>query len=543
MLAFVPIGTQLTPSSGRRSDQMTSPQTAQLVKLVRQSLAQSQLDPLVAKMDAELQRNDLDPVDRGVLLSTKAIALRHSANLDLTAALLAEATGLLEGTPELEALLRTQTAAAGTALAMNRAEDALNYAVDALRLLDHGTISKEAIPPAASNLGHVFREFAAFALAVQLAELAYRTAHEGHSADSLPLAALNLAHAALEGRRLSPDLDSQTRAAWLELAQEACATLIKEGQSTFETQVLGHGTMAEVSIEQGDLGAARGHVDLALAAVGSAGPLLASVVHLAHGMVLRREGHAGAAVDALTMAEDGLRDEYLPLTRLLRERSLAYAELGQYRDAHDDSFLLAHLAESRRATQVGQLALQVLRRAELERTQETLTIETRRLTTLARTDAVTGLASRQWFEAHMLNHEYRTGTIAVLMIDLDRFKSVNDSHGHIAGDDVLGAVGQILAATCQDADIIARFGGDEFIALASDVDEAAAVDLAQRIRYELAEYDWSSIGCDQPVSASIGCAVGPSVGLTDLIASADHRLNQAKASGRNRVVAQTAASI
>lgn len=517
---------------------MTSPAIRQLVDDVRESLAQTQLEPLLTQLDTELERRDLGDADRGILLSTKAIATRHSADLDETYALLSEATDLLEGTTEVEALLRAKTAAAGAALAMNRAEDALNYAVDALRLLDRPSIAKSAIPPAASNLGHVFREFAAFELAVRLAELAYRTAQEGHSAASLPLAALNLAHAALEGRRLGSNLDAEIKAQWLELAQEACASLIKDGDSTFDTHVLGHGTMAEVALETGNLGAARQHIDLALQEVDVAGTLLASVVHLAHGMVLRREGLPAEAVTALSLAEDGLRDEYLPFTRLLRERSLSHAAAGDFGEAHADSFLLAHLAETRRALQVGQLAGQVLRRAQLEQAQEALTLETQRLTTMARTDAVTGLASRHWFEAHILNHEYDDTTIAVLLVDLDDFKSVNDSHGHMVGDDVLRAVGQILQSSCQGADLIARFGGDEFVALASHLDEDSAVALAERTRRDLEDHDWAALGCDLSLSASIGCAVGPSYDLQELLTSADRRLYDAKANGRNRVVAQ-----
>ena len=518
---------------------MTSPEIVELVQAVRESLAQTQLDPLVARMDKELLRANISQVDRGVLLSTRAIALRHSANLDETAQYLAEAIDLLEGTPEVEALLRTQTAAAGTALAMNRTEDALNHAVDALRLIDQPSIAKAAIPAAASNLGHVFREFAAFALAVQLSELAYRTAHEGHSTASLPLAALNLAHATLEGRRLDSNLDEVTRQEWLALAQEACATLIKDGKSTFDTHVLGHGTMAEVSLAYEDLKAAREHVDLALEAIDVAGPLLSSLVRLAHGMVLRREGRHDESITAFDRAESGLRDEYLPLTRLLRERSQAHATVGDYGRAHADSLLLAEKAETRRATQVGQLVGQVMRRAQLERAQETLTIETQRLMALARTDAVTGLASRHWFDAHLLNHEYRGGTVAVLMVDLDGFKTVNDRHGHLVGDDVLGVVGEILSTTCRRADVIARFGGDEFVALASGVDHQRAVELAQRIRANLEAHDWSDMIPDLRISASVGCAVGPGTELTDLLSIADDRMYQAKAGGRNRVVGTT----
>lgn len=516
---------------------MTSPAVSHLVDEIRESLAQAQLKPLLTQVDSELGRADLDPVDRGVLLSTKAIALRHSSDLDQIAELLAEANELLDGTDEIDALLRTKTAAAGTALAMNRAEDALNYAVDALRLIDQPLLGKAAIPPAASNLGLVFREFAAFALAIQLAELAYRTAREGHSATSLPLAALNLAHAALEGRRLCGDLTDGVRAEWLALAQEACASLIRDGDGDFETLVLGHGTMAEVALEDADLGAARQHIDLALGATHVAGPLLSSVVQLAHGMVLRREDRPIEAITTLTAAEEGLRAEYLPFTRLLRERSLAYAASGQFERAHEDSFLLAQLAEARRASQVGQLAGQVMRRAQLEQAQESLKAETQRMTMMARTDAVTGLASRQWFEAHMLNHQYRQGTVAVLLVDLDDFKSINDAHGHLVGDDVLRLVGRVLKQTCVNSDVVARFGGDEFVTLASNLGRGDAVELAESIRSALDQQDWSAVGTDQPVTVSIGCAVGASSQLGELLTSADRRLYEAKASGRDQVVA------
>ncbi|HEY7075961.1 MAG TPA: GGDEF domain-containing protein [Solirubrobacteraceae bacterium] len=129
--------------------------------------------------------------------------------------------------------------------------------------------------------------------------------------------------------------------------------------------------------------------------------------------------------------------------------------------------------------------------------------------------------------------------LSVLMVDLDRFKRINDDRGHQAGDDVLRAVGQTVAATVRASDIAMRYGGEEFLIAVATVDERGLAQLAERLRraIELLRVPGED-GEVIPVTASVGAArwQGPGDGLSALIGRADAALYVAKEAGRNRVV-------
>jgi diguanylate cyclase (GGDEF)-like protein len=125
-------------------------------------------------------------------------------------------------------------------------------------------------------------------------------------------------------------------------------------------------------------------------------------------------------------------------------------------------------------------------------------------------------------------------TLAVLAIDLDGFKAVNDNDGHAAGDSVLKQAAGRMEAACREADVTARLGGDEFIVLLGNTDAANAERAGQRLIDALAQpYD----GTAQPVSASVGLALFPANGdtLEALMARADEALYAAKAAGKRRL--------
>lgn len=164
---------------------------------------------------------------------------------------------------------------------------------------------------------------------------------------------------------------------------------------------------------------------------------------------------------------------------------------------------------------------------------------------LASSDPLTGVPNRRHFEecsAQIIAAREANGrAVAVLMVDVDHFKKINDTYGHPAGDEVL----KVVARRCRDAlrerDLFARFGGEEFIALlaASAVDEIPAA--AERLRSAVAA-DPILVGGDRiSVSVSVGGAIGEALPggdqrlLEDLIARADEALYEAKSSGRNRV--------
>ena len=157
---------------------------------------------------------------------------------------------------------------------------------------------------------------------------------------------------------------------------------------------------------------------------------------------------------------------------------------------------------------------------------------------LAQHDALTGLANRRLFEelaAHQLDLTRRQqGQFAILAIDLDGFKQVNDQLGHQMGDHVLQEVAQRLAKTIRSSDIAARIGGDEFLVLLCDAASEPVMQTADRIvRVLAAPYH----AVELPLSASVGMAFFPEHGehLAELIRRADQALYQAKHSGKSRV--------
>jgi diguanylate cyclase (GGDEF)-like protein/PAS domain S-box-containing protein len=160
----------------------------------------------------------------------------------------------------------------------------------------------------------------------------------------------------------------------------------------------------------------------------------------------------------------------------------------------------------------------------------------------AHTDMLTGVTNRRFFfelaETQFALAQRYNRSLAILMIDVDHFKRINDQYGHLAGDLIL----QMVASECQRhlrrTDLFARYGGEEFICLLPEQNETGALKLAERLRWMVeqttAEFESHSIG----VTASLGLALFQTkaeLSLERLIDRADQALYQSKSSGRNRV--------
>ena len=166
----------------------------------------------------------------------------------------------------------------------------------------------------------------------------------------------------------------------------------------------------------------------------------------------------------------------------------------------------------------------------------------------ARTDTKTGLANGSaWAEVaakELVRARRHDVGLAVLMVDLDEFKAVNDAHGHLVGDEVLRAVAGELSAGVRAYDAVGRFGGEEFVVLLSGVDPTSAALTAERLRARIGAIDITVPGPGGRASrvcgltASIGCApcTRPANTVDDLTAAADAALYEAKRAGRNRTV-------
>ena len=130
------------------------------------------------------------------------------------------------------------------------------------------------------------------------------------------------------------------------------------------------------------------------------------------------------------------------------------------------------------------------------------------------------------------------GPLALIFLDIDHFKKINDTHGHPAGDFVLSELSQMMADLLRTEDVLARFGGEEFTVLCRGSDQTGAKIVAERLRRTVEERKFTFGGKDIPVTISLGIASIPESGITDhaaFLAAADKALYEAKRSGRNRV--------
>lgn len=165
----------------------------------------------------------------------------------------------------------------------------------------------------------------------------------------------------------------------------------------------------------------------------------------------------------------------------------------------------------------------------------------RTLEKLSRTDGLTGLYNRSYWEelavAEFWRCQRNSSAAALVLLDVDHFKRVNDEHGHAVGDEVLRGVAQLLQDNIRQIDVIGRYGGEEFAIVLPGVDYRGAVILAERLREVIAQ---STLGADELLHCTISLGVAPLTdGITDYAhwaRCADRALYRAKQEGRNRTV-------
>lgn len=181
------------------------------------------------------------------------------------------------------------------------------------------------------------------------------------------------------------------------------------------------------------------------------------------------------------------------------------------------------------------------RTTELEQALKALSGAHQQLSELNRRDSLTGLFNRQTLndELHRsLAQAVRSQRpMAILMMDLDHFKQVNDHYGHLAGDACLHHAAQRLQQRLRAGDLLARFGGEEFVVVLNDTNQAGAHDLAEQLRADLARHPCTYQGQTIGLTISIGVCAGlpDSADSEQLLQHADQALYRAKAAGRNRV--------
>ncbi|NWA10040.1 sensor domain-containing diguanylate cyclase [Pseudomonas gingeri] len=171
----------------------------------------------------------------------------------------------------------------------------------------------------------------------------------------------------------------------------------------------------------------------------------------------------------------------------------------------------------------------------------------RKIQALATLDSLTDLPNRRGFDllaAQALHEAQREPKpLTALLLDLDHFKQLNDSHGHLAGDVVLSGFARDLESCLRQSEIICRWGGEEFIVLLKDTDSSNALLVAEKIRQHIEQQRYSYNGKSLQLTVSIGLtSLQQDDTLHSLLARADHALYRAKQSGRNRVCSDLAKS-
>lgn len=174
-----------------------------------------------------------------------------------------------------------------------------------------------------------------------------------------------------------------------------------------------------------------------------------------------------------------------------------------------------------------------------KRYQERLRADLDRSLEMAVTDQLTGLRNRRYVRRH-LDSLLRTEAAAVLILDIDKFKAINDTYGHNVGDAALREVAERLREQLRAVDVVARYGGEEFLAVLAGAQTREAMLVAERLREAVASAPVESEGHTVPLTISIGVAVGEAATPADkLIGAADGALYRAKNDGRNRAYLAT----
>jgi diguanylate cyclase (GGDEF)-like protein len=199
-------------------------------------------------------------------------------------------------------------------------------------------------------------------------------------------------------------------------------------------------------------------------------------------------------------------------------------------------------SKSRRAEEALQRAHDHLETEVMSRTSE-LRLAKDKLEQLSVTDGLSGLYNYRHL-IHSLESELRRSiryhrTLALLLIDIDYFKSLNDTYGHLCGDYVIKTVAKILKDNVRGTDVVARYGGDELAIMLIETNTKSALEVAKKLKHEIGSHPFQWQAHQLSVNVSIGLVTAPRPGMkdaSDLVNAADRALYQAKKAGRNSVV-------
>lgn len=249
--------------------------------------------------------------------------------------------------------------------------------------------------------------------------------------------------------------------------------------------------------------------------------------------------------DTIVVGRDGQCDLHLPDNSVSR-RHVEFRRVGDGYELSDlrstngtlvnNEPISCHLLESGDRIKIGSYIFKFLSAGCIENAYHETVYSVMTI------DALTGAFNKSYMldnlQRELSRCERHDRPMALVMMDIDKFKSVNDTYGHLVGDEVLKELGRRMGEVCREDDLFARYGGEEFAMILCETDLEDALDMAERCRHVVAVEPFETAAGPLEVTASFGVATRmddqPET-PTDLIATADERLYQAKKGGRNRV--------
>jgi diguanylate cyclase (GGDEF)-like protein len=434
-------------------------------------------------------------------------------------------------------------------LLSRRIDAAMDEAVEAASLLDPGLPPSRLLVDTLGTLAGVLADLELMPLALDFQRRAHEAAQSAAADPSLlepgdgdpevlvAVAATRLGELCAElGEGLLDDGLPETAvphfAEARTLAEEALQLLPPDASGVVAAQIV-HG-WALVGL--GEHAAATGPLRAAVRITSAADDRAQrAAAQLALGRTLRRQGDSAGADEHLVSTLSLATEHGLPRLRraALRELCTLHAELDDAGRALP--YLQAYLAD-----ELDRVDERRTRWVELFGRRKSL-LETERaagqLRRQAYEDPLTHLPNRRYAEARLDGLLAGGGIPALAVVDVDRFKSINDAIGHPGGDAVLRAVSELLIAGVRDTDEVCRWAGDEFVVLLPDTTAEQAELALERTRRKVATYDWATVGLSTPVTISVGIAsAARGDDRRTLFAAADGVLYDAKRSGRDRVV-------
>ena len=474
-----------------------------------------------------------DPEELGHLHLARALAIQGNGDASSSASSARAAVPHLLATGDVASAAYASAVAAVWLDQARDAATAIDCAVDALMMLADVELAAIEVVRASLAMCGFFSRLSAFDLAIDMGERAFEGALE---LDGVPIdpVAFTVGYVAAEGAHVAES--NEARARRLPMARRAADWLLEHGTNEVSRVVSGGGLDGEVRLAAGeDVSELR--LDDAVALYDRAAPDLVAWHRLVRGTLAARNDDPSSAIELFDAAEPGLRasGDHHCLVRALQERATARAAIGDHAGAYADAVELAGFTRRWQLDHATQFAAQIARRVDLTKSTSRWRSTAEQLAHDVDWDPTTGVRSRRWFDEFLNLRSHDDGPLSILVVDLDRFKLVNDTYGHTAADAVLRRIGALLSEEVGPECDVARFGGDEFVIVFHSADGATVEQVGEGIRWRVAATEWGDIAEGLDLTISGGIAHGRRSAAPDVFAVADAALLDAKRSGRNHV--------